>query len=35
MEECRKMTENSLRIELDKILNNYMKVYDEYYQTGR
>ena len=34
MEEYRKMTENSLRIELDKILNNYMKVYDEYYQTG-
>lgn len=33
-EECRAMTELSLTRELNKIHNNYMKVYDEYYETG-
>ena len=33
MEEARMLTKNSLEIELNKILNNYMKVYDEYYST--
>ena len=28
------MTKNSLSRELDKILNYYMSVYDEYYSTG-
>lgn len=31
---CRNMTKNSLEMELNKILNNYMTVYDEYYETG-
>lgn len=31
---CREMTKDSLSRELDKILNNYMAVYDEYYSTG-
>lgn len=31
---CRKMTEQSLSLELNKILNNYMAIYDEYYATG-
>ena len=30
----RQMTKNSLSKELNKILNNYMAVYDEYYSTG-
>lgn len=30
----REMTKNSLSRELDKILNYYMSVYDEYYSTG-
>lgn len=33
-EELRKMTENSLKNECNKIVNNYLKVYDEYYSTG-
>ena len=28
------MTENSLRRELDNLVNNYMKIYDEYYSTN-
>lgn len=32
-EMCRKWTENGLRNELNKILDNYMQVYDEYYST--
>ena len=31
---CREMTKNSLSRELNKILNYYMVVYDEYYSTG-
>lgn len=31
---CREMTRNSLSRELDKILNYYMTIYDEYYLTG-
>lgn len=31
---CREMTKNSLSRELEKILNNYMSIYDEYYSTG-
>lgn len=31
---CREMTRNSLSRELDKILNYYMTIYDEYYSTG-
>lgn len=31
---CREMTRNSLSRELDKILNYYMAIYDEYYSTG-
>lgn len=31
---CREMTKRSLQRELDKILNYYMAVYDEYYSTG-
>ena len=30
---CREMTRNSLRRELNKIENYYMKIYDEYYET--
>ncbi len=30
---CREMTKNSLSRELNKILNNYMAIYDEYYST--
>lgn len=30
----RNNTKNSLEKELNKILNNYMAVYDEYYETG-
>ncbi len=33
MEEARMLTRNSLERDLNKILNNYMKVYDEYYST--
>ena len=33
MEEARMLTKNSLERELNKILNNYMKVYDEYYSV--
>lgn len=28
---CREMTKNSLKRELDKIINNYMTIYDEFY----
>ena len=31
---CREMTKNSLSRELNKILNYYMVVFDEYYSTG-
>lgn len=31
---CRRMTENSLEKELNKIQKYYMVVYDEYYYTG-
>lgn len=30
----RKLTKNSLQQELRKILNNYMIIWDEYYETG-
>ena len=30
---CRQMTANSLINELNKLANNYMAVYDEYYST--
>lgn len=30
----REMTKDSLSRELNKILNNYMAIYDEYYSTG-
>lgn len=30
----RDLTKNSLQIELNKILNNYMMIWDEYYETG-
>ena len=30
----REMTKNSLEKDLNKILNYYMKIYDEYYETG-
>lgn len=33
-EELRNMTENSLKRECNKIANNYLKIYDEYYSTG-
>ena len=33
-EECREMTRNSLTRETNKIINYYMKIYDEYYETG-
>ena len=33
MEEARILTKNKLERELNKILNNYMKVYDEYYSV--
>lgn len=33
-EDLRNMTENSLKRECNKIVNNYLKVYDEYYSTG-
>lgn len=32
--DCREITSNSLKNELIKIHNNYMKVFDEYYKTG-
>ena len=31
---CREMTMNSLQRELNKIINYYMVVYDEYYSNG-
>ena len=31
---CREMTESGLSRELDKIKNNYMKIYDEYYSDN-
>lgn len=31
---CRQVTENTLMEELLKVKENYMKVYDEYYETG-
>ena len=30
----REMTKNKLEKDLNKILNYYMKIYDEYYETG-
>ena len=32
--EARELTENHIKNELDKLVDNYMKVYDEYYETG-
>ena len=32
--DCRLLTKRALANELNKILNNYMRVYDEYYSTG-
>lgn len=32
-DQLRNLTRMSLGSELDKVLNNYMKVYDEYYDT--
>jgi len=31
---AREMTKNKLEKELNNILNSYMKIYDEYYETG-
>lgn len=31
---CRQQTQNSLKIELNKIERYYMRVYDEYYSSG-
>ena len=31
---CRNMTKNSLEKDLNKIFYYYMKIYDEYYETG-
>lgn len=31
---CRQQTQNSLKIELNKIERYYMQVYDEYYSSG-
>ena len=33
-ETCRKMTKEHIQNELDNLVDNYMKVYDEYYETG-
>ena len=33
-EEIRELTKSSLSKELNKILNHYMRIYDEYYSTG-
>lgn len=33
-EMCREITKNSLERELHNLVNNYMKIYDEYYSTG-
>lgn len=33
MIDYRELTKNSLKTELDKILNYYMQIYDEYYST--
>lgn len=32
--ECREMTKQHIQNELDELVHNYMKVYDEYYETG-
>lgn len=34
IKEAREFTENHIKNELDKLVDNYMKVYDEYYDTG-
>ena len=31
---CRDMTKMNIRSELNQLVDNYMKVYDEYYETG-
>lgn len=31
---CRELTKDSLINECEKIINNYMQIYDEYYATG-
>lgn len=31
---CRKMTEENITREMRNLVENYMKVYDEYYSTG-
>lgn len=33
MIEAREMTKRNLKIELNKVAENYMKIYDEYYET--
>lgn len=33
MIEAREMTKRNLEIELNKVAENYMKIYDEYYET--
>lgn len=32
--DCREMTAKCLTLDLTKLLNNYMAIYDEYYSTG-
>lgn len=34
IKDAREFTENHIKNELDKLIDNYMKVYDEYYDTG-
>lgn len=34
IKEAREFTENHIKNELDNLADNYMKVYDEYYETG-
>lgn len=34
MTEAREMTKRNLERELNKVIENYMKIYDEYYETG-
>ena len=32
--DVRGITERNIKIELNNLANNYMKIYDEYYETG-
>ena len=34
MTEAREMTKRNLERALNKVIENYMKIYDEYYETG-